>query len=827
MTPPARLLCPLTVLLTIAVALPAWGAQPAGDKPDSGAANRSTGQHPLQGRVIKRIVVEGLVTLKPETVLRAMATRQGLPFNPSTYREDLKRIYELGYFEPYDVSTMKPLLEDGGVLIRIRLREKPIIDRVLIRGIGSSLSGRMLNELTTQGTSVKRGSRLSSHESHKVSQSMKEFLVGRRFPEAQIKVTTEPVKNNPGHFNAVFTVALNNRVDVTKVTFKGRKAFAYKVLLRKIRTRPSGFLRPAGKYVPDDVALDAQTLQDFYRSKGFADARVKVLPPNISAPMGRRKLRRAEAIFSIHEGIRYFCGTITFKGLKSVKLEKALEVTRKAFKQLPRSRPDSPLIYSDDGLRAASQYIRQMLGETGRPFARVIPSTSMTAKVNVLNLEMLVIEGPQAVIGDIRIKGNTRTQDRIIRREMELLPGDLFDSRKLKISESNLRRRQIFSRARAYPVPGDEPDTVDIEIEVEETRTGSIQFSGTVVPEDGSVGGGFSIIERNFDWLNTPRNRDELTSGGPWRGGAQNLSLNSSFTTTTNRISLDFKNPWIWDTPERYSFSTSGFYIDKDYDDFQDTRVGFSIQLGRILFIRRLRAYARYTLQSVKLHGLDEDLPPDILDEDQGRTLLSSGRIGLTFDGRNDWLLPTKGLLLNLSQDFYGEELGGDIDMRKTSFSGHIFVPLGRTFGYPHVIHLFGRADWANPTADNTRIPFYERFFAGGIGTVRGYDHRSLSPKFNDENIGGGFRTVQTAEYIFPLYRNTLRGVIFFDAGNVWHEEGDFEWHDQARAVGVGIQIQTPAAMGSMPIKFYFSEAINPDDDADEETFQMSFSLLF
>ena len=158
---------------------------------------------------------------------------------------------------------------------------------------------------------------------------------------------------------------------------------------------------------------------------------------------------------------------------------------------------------------------------------------------------------------------------------------------------------------------------------------------------------------------------------------------------------------------------------------------------------------------------------------------------------------------------------------------GHAFVPLFRTAGYPHVLHIYTRAHWLNPYDLADRVPYFERLFGGGINSVRGYDYRSLSPRVAGEEIGGNFMLAESVEYIFPLYRNTLRGVVYFDAGNVWAEEGDFELHDQKRSVGLGLHIKTPPAMGGAPIKLYFAKAINPDDEDDERVFQMSFSLLF
>jgi outer membrane protein insertion porin family len=305
------------------------------------------------------------------------------------------------------------------------------------------------------------------------------------------------------------------------------------------------------------------------------------------------------------------------------------------------------------------------------------------------------------------------------------------------------------------------------------------------------------------------------------------MNFKFDLSESITRFALSYSNPWIWDTPEHYSFGASLFHTDKEFDEYDDERTGGQLRLGRILFHPRVRASLSAGVQRVYLKGLDDDLAPDILDEDEGTTLLSSAGLRFQADLRDSRIMPSRGMLLGAGEEVFGGFMGGDASFRKTSVDGHFYLPLFRTGGHQHLIHAYARADWANPFNNDDRIPIFERFFGGGVGTVRGYEYRTLSPRYGDEPIGGGFRTVQNIEYIFPIYQDVLRGVVFFDAGSVWAEEGDFEWHDQARSVGVGLHIHTPAAMGQMPIKLYFARAINPDDEHDTRTFQMTFSFLF
>jgi outer membrane protein insertion porin family len=800
---------------------------------------------PATGKLILEVKVEGLTTLKPADVIRAMATRKGRRFHPATYREDFTRIYNLGMFDAHNVILHKPEIVEGGVRIRVTCRERPVVFKVVIRGNRHLSAGGILGKAREEKSLLRKGDRYDLYAAHRMAQSIKEYGRSRRFPLVKVKTKTEPVPGMPGYVFAVFEVDDGEKVYIRNVTFRGRKSLPRKKLLKAIESRPKRFLSGGGKFDEDTLRVDAIRLQSLYRNSGYSDARVEPLPARIGPPMGRWRRRYAAVTFEIREGRKYTYGPITFKGLKSVPEKKARIEIARVLGVKPRKRafegglarlftdmsPEtvlaslSSLPHSEDRILAARKRLKDLLGETGRPFSRVMHRRVRTDKQGLVGLEFTVVEGPQATVGEIRIKGNIRTRDRIIRREMKLLPGDIYDSRKLNRSKNKVRSRGLFARVQSYNVPGDEPDTVDIELEVEEARTGYLHIGGYVAPEDGSVGGTVGISERNFDWKRFPKSWDDLANGGGFRGGAQRLGFNSNLSETIKSFKLTFDNPWIWDTPEHYGFGGALFYTDKDFRDYEDQRAGVSLKLSRRLFHDRLRAWLGYTYQSIYVEGMDDDLPDEILDNDEGHTQLASMQFGLSYDGRNSRLMPTKGVLLEATEEIFGGMFDGDHDLRKTSVRGHMWLPLFSTYGHPHVFHFYSRADWANPYDLSERVPFFERYFAGGIGTVRGYDYRTISPRVDGEEVGGNFRLVENFEYIFPLHKDILRGVVFFDAGSVWAEEGDFDLHDQRRSIGLGIHIKTP--MGPIPIKLYFAKAINPREGDDEQVFQMSFSLLF
>lgn len=794
-------------------------------------AGRAAAAEPPAPAVVE-VRVEGLVTIPPETVLKAMATRKGLPFHPATYREDYERIHALGLFEPEDIVLHAPEPVEGGVRVRVTCRERPVIERLELAGNREYRSRTILDAVRKEAGEEGRGAsevvpaageRYARYKAFFLAEAVRRFYLRKGYSQAQVAPRPEPVAGRPGRVTARLEIQEGPYVYIAAVDFQGRSAFPARELRSVIETRP----RPSGvfcwlyhrrKLDPDVQRTDAIRLESFYHNRGHSDARVEALPPRVELSADGRR-GRLTAVFEVREGRRYSYGPVTFAGLASAGRDEALRAAG-----LEPGRP-----YSEQEVAAACRRIGFLLGERARPFARVEAQRGAADAAGATPLEFRVQEGPEAVVGpQVRIRGNAMTRDRIIRRELEIFPGDLYDSRKVRATERNLRRLGLFEAVSIEEVRGEEPGVVDLEIEVKEVETTAGIFAGLMVDQEGSIGGHVTFTERNFDWQNPPGSLEDILYGGAWRGGAQNLSVSTFAAEDTQRVRLDFENPWIWDTPERYNFGFGGFFMNRDYFDYHERRSGGDVRIGRRLFIPGLRGYFRYRLQNVYVDGVEEDMP-EIFHLDEGWNLYSSGRVGLSFDTLDQRWVPSRGLLLEAGEEVFGGPFGGDHDLNQTSLEGNAYLTIFRTWDQPHVLHLRARGDLATPYGRNDYVPLSERYFAGGVGSVRGFDPRSISPLEDDERVGGDFRLTETAEYVWPLpgVGETLRGVFFFDAGAVWPDEGDFEWHDQRRSYGAGLHIKPPAMLGPMPIKLYFCFPVNPSPDDRTRLFDLSFSFLF
>jgi len=843
------------------------GAAPEAPKPPAPFASEAE----LTGKPVAEVVVEGTLTVDPDQVRRVMATRAGLPFHPATYREDFNRVYGLGLFD--NVILGRPALTPAGVRAVVRVKERPIVDAVELRGNKQITSDELMDAARGVKSKAKAkegwkpnpvlsdGGRYDPFLANQMERAFRDHYTEKRYALAGITSRAEPVTGRPGHVIAVFEISEDRPVIITRVVLRGRSALPEGTLLKVIQGRPAGWFSPVKGYDPDVARFDAMRIQEVYRNSGYSDARVTALAPEIAAPAGWRKRRQTTVTFDIREGRLYRYGPVTFPRLETVSDD---EVRQRAGlkvgaseERLVRAARDLKLLreaelrnvaglrlgfpYSDDEVYRAARRVEALLGEYGRPFARADARREDTAEPGVAGVRFLVEAGPEATVGEVRIKGNAFTRDRVIRKELELFPGDIYDSAKVARSERNLRRRGLFEKVSIRPEPSDEPDVADLEVEVKEHETGMFNFGVYYSPDTNALGGNFAVTQRNFDWRSPPRSWDEAPG---FRGGGQSLSLRAALTLdlSSQNYSIDFVDPWIWDTPERYSFGFGIFHSLTEYEDFETRRTGGRVRLGRMLFDPRLRGYVQYKAQNVYTNGVDDNAP-QVLKDEEGWTVFSSGEVGLSFDTLDNLANPTKGVLFQASEEVFGGLFLGDHDIRKTELEGNVFLPLFRTrslfwseedkvspqwaLGWPHVLHLRVLSDWAHPFGRNDIVPPTERFFAGGIGTVRGYAARVITPRIGNFAVGGDYMLVENVEYLYPIYQDYLRGVFFFDAGNVWTGDDDFAIHDQRLSYGGGLLIRVPAALGPKPIKLYFSKAVNPRRDEDTQVFQMSFEFLF
>ena len=398
-----------------------------------------------------------------------------------------------------------------------------------------------------------------------------------------------------------------------------------------------------------------------------------------------------------------------------------------------------------------------------------------------------IIENQVVYVDKIKIRGNIKTKDLVIRRELRIHPGEKFDGEKLRRSKERLTNLGYFEEVSYDTEESTEPTKKNLVVDVKETKTGAFSFGGGYSTVDQFVGF-VEVEQKNFDWRNWPY----------FTGAGQNLKVRASIGNLSNGFELSFTEPWMFDYPVSFGFDLYRRMHDRDTDTgygYDETVTGGDLRLGKELS-EYLRGDLMYRLDQIKISNPTSDAGPDLTDE-VGTNVVSVITPSLTYDSRDNVFNTRKGNYLTASLDFAG--LGGDKKYTKFFSRASHYFPMPRGA----VLEVRGRLGLAQPYGNTEKMPIYERFFAGGAYTIRGYKERSVGPvdPVSNDPLGGASMAVGNIEYTYPLF-SFLKVAAFYDIGNVWEKVGDIFSNKNANgvansgglksSVGLGLRINTP-----------------------------------
>ena len=439
--------------------------------------------------------------------------------------------------------------------------------------------------------------------------------------------------------------------------------------------------------------------------------------------------------------------------------------------------------------------LADVYADQGYAFADINPLTRIDEENKKVNLTLDIEKGEKVFVEKINISGNTKTRDKIIRREIELAEGDLFSSTKLKRSKRNLNRLGYFDALDIATVRGSDPGKIVFNVNVEERPTGSF-----------AIGAGYSSVDNFIGTVSITQNN--------LFGTGRRLKADVTASSSSQRYNLSFTEPWFLDKPISAGFDL--FRIDKEFTDFTkfsnggDIRFGFPVRQDTRLFLT-------YKLENVDITDVSDSAAIEIKQQ-EGERLESSIAALLKRDSRNSLLEPTEGSVENVSVEVAGSFLGGDVNFAK------YFVDVGKYFPAPLETTFFlrGRAGYVHTLGDDDAVPIFEKFFLGGINTIRGFESRSIGPKdpVTGDVIGGDLEVIGNIEFIFPLVpKQRVKGLVFIDTGNAYDTVGDFDFSELRTGVGAGVRWLSP--MGLLRLEWGFN--VDPEDD--EESSQFEFSI--
>jgi outer membrane protein insertion porin family len=607
--------------------------------------------------------------------------------------------------------------------------------------------------------------------------------IGYGSAEIQYKVDLDA---QTGKAKVNFNIAEGKKTRIKSIFVEGNKAFSDKRILKLIKTKRAWFFN-AGLLKEETFQEDIERVRSFYQRAGFADV---VVEYTIKREPGSPLLY---ITIKIDEGTRYLVGNVTVTGNKDVP-EKTILAT------LTVCVPGK--VFSQEGVKQDVAAIHGVYFDRGYISAGIQNTTAVNPQTGRVDVVYTIMENDVSYVDKIKIRGNTRTRDVVIRRELRIKPGDKFDGEKLRRSKERLQNLGFFDEQEgiAYDVEDtDVPNKKDLIVDVKEAKTGAFSFGGGYSTVDKLVGF-VEVEQKNFDWKNWPY----------FTGAGQDLRLRASLGSVSEGFELSFTNPWVFDYPVSFGFDVYRRTHSKDQDvgySYDENVTGGDLRLGKELS-EYLKADWMYRLDSVGISNIDATVSQGLKDE-VGTNIISSMQFGLTFDDRDNIFYSTKGNLLSGSMEFAGGPLAGDRDFWKFFGRASHYFPLPRK----SVLEVRGRVGVGDAYGSSKDIPIYERFFAGGAYTVRGYDERSIGPvdPLTGDPLGGDALAVGNIEYTYPLL-DFLKVAAFYDVGNVWAKSSEIFSGGYKSGVGLGIRIKTP--LGPMMLDY----GIPLDKESGKET---------
>lgn len=718
----------------------------AQDAPRQAAA---TGQ-----KTIAVIKVKGNKAISSATILSKIKTKPGDVFSQEQLNADLKRLFSLGFFTDISIDTED---YETGASVTFVVAERPLISQILFIGNRAYKSEKLKKEIKSSENDMLDETKLKS-DMELIKEMYKKK--GYQLAAAKYDIKIDSEKNTA---KATFTIDEKTRVRIKKVYFTGNRAMASKQLLRSISTRPDT-LFTSGYLKEDVLATDLEKLKYLYETKGYLD--VDITHKIEYDYIGRWIILTIQ----INEGKKYVVGAVTIKG-------NTIFPEREIRSKLTMV---SAQAFSPVGLRQNTGNIQQFYYQKGYMMAQIDPATNINAQTGNVDIAYNITENELVYIDKIKVKGNTKTRDVVIRRELRVYPGEKFDGDKLRRSKERLYNLGFFEEVTFDTEPGSAANKQDLAVTVKETKTGELSFGGGFSSVEQLVGFA-SISQKNFDLFNFPT----------FTGDGQQLKLMAEFGTIRQNYELSWTEPWIFDMPLLFGFDAynrtrlrrSGLGY-----GFDEVRQGGDIRFGKEI-TEYFSGSLMYVLEDVDIANVSSGASSDLLAE-EGKNRISKGILGLVYDRRDSAYNPTKGYLLAGSAEGASKFIDGTKEFTKYTANTAIYF----THFSKMVLELKGLAGAGDAFGASTKVPIYERFYAGGSETIRGYRERRIGPKDpnSDDPIGGEAIIVGNAEYTFPIYEKFIKGAIFFDIGNIWAMSEDIGRGGFKSGAGVGARVKTP-----------------------------------
>lgn len=753
-----------------------------------------------------------------DALVRAnIRVKAGDPYLPAAVDDDVRSLYSTGLF--YNVQIKSETVADGVVLTYV-VQGNPRLTEIKFQGNKKIKESKLRKTLTS-----KVGEPFNERKLFTDTQEIQKLYQKKGYPRTEIKYVYS-IDQSTGRATATFEIKESPKIKIIRVEFEAAQAFPQKRLRRVIKTRKHwmfSWLTGSGHLKDEQFEEDQEKLKDFYRDHGYLDFEIKKI--DYLNPSPKTMIIR----FHVYEGKQYHVGSIKFTGNKifsTSELTNGLHRIHAMKGEKGKPGPNGLLmdigdVFRPKGLAKDVEDVEDFYGAKG-----YIDVGASSRNLNVLrlpntetgtmDLEFQIEEGQKSYIERIEIRGNVKTKDKVIRRELAVSPGEVFDMVRVKLSKQRLEGLQYFDKIDTRPEPTDIVNHKNLVIGVEERNTGNLTMGAGFSSESALVGF-VEFTQGNFDLFHPPT----------FTGGGQRFRLRLAIGTEQQDYLASFVEPWF--LGRKLALGVDAFYRDLAYlsldNVYSVTRAGGRVSLTRTLWSDYVIGSLSYGLEDVGIHlnpGWNEfNTPPSILNE-EGNSLLSRLGASIAYDTRGGGRLPSKGQRTELDTEYVGGPLGGDKEFYKVELkTGWYF----KGFLQGHILEVVGRTGVAQ-SMQSQDVPFYERFYLGGLYSLRGFEFHSISPReaypghnpnssnpndFFQEPVGGDTYWFGSAEYSIPIFEQErgigVRFAVFYDIGNVAANPWSWSLDNFSDNYGAGLRLNLPIG----PIRLDYGIPIHHD----------------
>jgi outer membrane protein insertion porin family len=726
---------------------------------------------------IARIEIQGNQKINSSAIVTKIKSKQGNIFSETDVAADIKTIYKMGFFVDVTAETVS---SPEGKIITFIVREKGLVSDISITG-NKVLSKDEIQDVLT----IKKRQNLNQEQIKVDVEKIKALYDNKGYYNAEITDKVEP--DGDKDFRVVLDIKENDRLYIKSIIFEGNEAFNSKTLKKLMSTSEKGilsFITDSGLLKREELKQDIGKINAYYLNNGFINSQVG--EPEITTDKKGIYVK-----INIKEGKKFKVDNVKISGDI---LDKPRE---ELFKSLKVKNGDN---YNREAVIKDLDLLTQACNDEGYANADINPKIDTRDNEQLVDVDFQIRKGEPVYISHINITGNNITRDKVIRRQLDVVEGDLYSSSKLRSSYAKLNRLRYFEEIDFQTDKGVDKNKLDVNIRVKERSTGMFMIGAGYSASDQFVGMA-QITQQNF------------------LGFGQILSLKASLGSKITNYDLSFTEPWLFNLPLWCKADIWNYQ--KEYDYYTLNSQGAGLTLGYPLF-EKVVGYLGYKYYIDDIRDISA-AASDYIEDQEGKTSTSAVTLSFIRDTTDDFIFPSKGTKANLSVTNAGGPLGGDAYY--TQYGASLFtyfpLPLDVVFAAKGRIGYIKGHDEVKIHGEMEEvIPLSNRYVLGGINSLRGFRYVGPTNGGTSDVVGGTNMVVFNVELIFPFIKDSgMKLVFFYDAGNSWNDKYDLG--DLRQSYGAGIRWYSPIG----PLRLEYGRILDRGELSDKSDGRWEFTI--